>query len=233
MATFINDHKCQDCRYCFKKNDLFELLKKDELEYLNNNRLEVKFNAGEMIYKQGTPLTHIVILRNGYAKSYLEGANGRNLILSFESPHELIFGPGMFVDMRHHSSLSAASDCGACFMDISAFKAVLRQNSSFHEAFLRLYSEKVLRTHHQFVFTTQKNMEGRMAQAMLYLREEIFKGGDIKYVSKQDFADFTSMTRESAIRVIKDFRSEGLIEENKERITVLDEQALSKIMELA
>jgi CRP/FNR family transcriptional regulator len=143
------------------------------------------------------------------------------------------FGPGMFVDMRHHSSLMAVTECGACFMDINAFKAVLRQNGSFHDAFLKAYSRNVLRTHNQFVFMTQKNMEGRIAEAMLYLKNDVFSGGDIKYLSKQDFADFTGMTRESAIRVIKEFKGDGIIEERKDRITVLDDHALAKIADLA
>jgi CRP/FNR family transcriptional regulator len=184
---------------------------------------------GEIIYKQGTPLTHMVILNTGFGKIYREGPDGRNLILTYTKKYDLNGGVGVFIDQRHYSSLMAVTDCGACFIEINAFKSVLKSNHIFMDAYLKEYSQRVLHTYNQFAILTQKNMEGRMAESILFLKNEIFKNGSINHISKQDLAEYTAMTRESAIRVLKDFKDNGLIEIEDHSIHIIDRKALEQI----
>ncbi len=229
MAKFINDYKCLDCKHCFKQNPLFSLLSESELDALNKTRMEVNFKAGEIIYKQGTPLTHIVVINDGLGKIYIEGPKGKNLILTYTREYELNGGVGVFIDHRHHSSLMAVTDCGACFIDINAFMSVIRSNSVFMEAYIKVYSGRVLHSYQQFSVLTQKNMEGRMAESIIYLTSQIFNNGSIKHVSKQDLAELTAMTKESAIRVLKEFKEDGIIEMVDQKINILDQKALEQI----
>jgi len=228
----VNKKKCLDCRHCFRKNVLFELLTDDELETLNENRTEVSFKKGEIIYKQGSPLSHIVIISEGLGKNYIEGPRGKNLIISIVKPYEICGGPGMYVDMRHHSTLMALVDTKACFIDVNIFKDVIRLNSIFAEEFIKKFSERNLHTFGQFVTLTQKNMEGRIAEALLYLKNNVFKNGSIKHISKQEIADLTGLTKESTIRVMKDFKSELVIDEKNREIEILDEKVLQKYADL-
>ena len=229
MAEFISEYKCFDCRHCFKRSPLFSLLSEQELDTLNNARMEVNFKKGEIIYKQGSPLTHLVILNNGYGKIFLEGAKGRNLILSYAKKYNLNGGVGVFADYRHHSSMMAVTDCGACFIDIHVFKSVLKNNSEFMDGYLKERNEKVLHTYEQFSILTQKNIEGRMAESLLYLYEHIFDKHPIEHISKKDLGELTAMTLESAIRVLKEFKDEGIIEIENQKIKVLKKNALEKI----
>jgi CRP/FNR family transcriptional regulator len=229
MTGFKNGYKCLECKHCFKKSPLFSLLTTSELDSLNETRLEVTFKKGEIIYKQGTPLTHIVIINEGLGKIYLEGVKGRNLILSYTQQYELNGGVGVFVDQRHHSSLMAVTDCGACFIEINAFKKVLRSNAVFMEAYIKSHSERVMHTYQQFAVLTQKNMEGRMAESILYLNNQVFRNGVIKNVTKQDLAELTAMTKESAIRVLKEFKEDGIIDIVDHNISILDQKALQQV----
>ena len=229
MAEFINGYRCLDCKHCFKKSLLFALLNKEELDSLNDSRSEVSFKKGEIIYKQGTPLTHIVIINEGLGKIYLEGSKGRNLILSYTQVYDLNGGIGVFKDQRHYSSLMAVTDCGACFIDIHVFKSVLKSNQEFMDGYLKERNEKVLHTYEQFSILTQKNIEGRMAESLLYLYDQIFNNQAIEHISKRDLGELTAMTLESVIRVLKVFKDDELIEITDEKIKIKDKKALQKI----
>lgn len=231
MVDF-NKKKCLECRHCFRRNVLFELLNDKELELLNDNRTEVFFKKGEIIFKQGSPLSHIVIISEGLGKDYIEGPRGKNLIISIVQPYLISGGPGMYVDMRHHSSLMALMDTRACFIDVKVFKEVIRKNSVFAEEFIRCFSESSIHTFSQFVTLTQKNMEGRIAEALLYLKNDVFKNGSIKHITRQEIADLTGLTKESTIRVMKEFKNECVIEEEDKEIHILNEGALQKYADL-
>ena len=196
---------------------------------MNKNRMEVTFKAGEIIYKQGTPLTHIVIINNGLGKIYIESNTHKNLILSFTKPYTLNGGVGIFIDQRHHSSLMAVQDSEACFVDIGAFREVMRSNPDFMEAYLKEFAQGVQHTYDQFAILTQKNMEGRMAEALLYLCEDIYRGECVEFISKQDLAEITAMTKESAIRVLKQFKDDSIIENGNNTLKVLNKDALKQI----
>ena len=228
----VNRINCVDCNHCFRKNVLFELLTDKELEILNDSRIEVKFKKGEIIYKQGSPLSHIVIISEGLGKNYIEGPRGKNLILSIVKPYLINGGPGMYVDMRHHSSLMALVDSRACFIDVNVFKEVIRKNSIFAEEFIRCFSQDSIHTFGQFVTLTQKNMEGRIAEALLYLKNVVFKNGSIKFITRQEIADLTGLTKESTIRVMKEFKNECVIDEEDKEIIILNENVLQKYADL-
>ncbi len=228
MSKFINQYNCLDCENCFNLSS-FKILNEDELKTLNETRLEVTFKKGEIIYKQGTPLTHIVIIHAGLGKIYIEGPNGRNLILAYTKNNDLNGGVGVFLDQRHHSSLMAVTDCETCFIEINSFKSVFKSNTAFMEEYLREHSQRVLHIYNQFSLLTQKNMEGRMAESIIYLSDGIFENGSIMNIPKQDFAELTAMSKESAIRVLKEFKDDGLIKIKNNSIDILDKVALKNI----
>jgi len=220
---------CAECEHCFSKNSLFSLLNEKEIELLNSTRVSVSFKRREMIYKQGMPLTHLVIIHSGFGKIYIEGPTGKNLILGFTKPYDLNGGIGVFIDHMHHSSLMASNDCETCLIDINSFNQVMASNQEFMNAYLKEYSERVLRTYRQFAILTQKNMQARMANVILYLSENISHSQSIYNVSKADLAEFTAMSRESAIRVMKEFRDEKYIEMEDQNIVILNDKALRNI----
>ena len=54
-------------------------------------------------------------------------------------------------------------------------------------------------------------MRGKLASALLYLTSEKFKNDNVfQYLTRQDIADFASITVESTVKFLKEFEKEGL-----------------------
>ena len=107
---------------------MFKFLSDKEIELIEKNRFEVKFRKGEIIRKQGTYLSHVISINSGLAKLYIEGFNGKNLILRIVKSTNFIGGPGMYFDQRHHYSVIALVDLSACFIDMNVFKNIIHNN---------------------------------------------------------------------------------------------------------
>jgi CRP/FNR family transcriptional regulator len=218
------------CLHCTDKIGIFSSLTSEELVYINNNRHNVNFNAGEMIFKQQTALTHIVCLTSGMTKIYTEGLNKKNLILKIAKPVELIGGPGLFTDCRHHFSMSALVDCSACFIEVQAFKNVIEQNSDFALETLKHINLLSIAHIDRAINLTQKQMPGRMADALLYLSNKVYENKVFTTnLSRQDIADLSAMSKESAIRVLKEFKDTGLITVDGDTFYIVNQEGLVKI----
>ena len=72
-------------------------------------------------------------------------------------------------------------------------------------------------------------MNGRIADGLIYL-SKIFGNDEFEMIlSKKEFGDMTSMTRESAIRILHQFKEENIIEANGSKIKILNKQKLINI----
>ncbi|MGC9341736.1 MAG: Crp/Fnr family transcriptional regulator [Bacteroidales bacterium] len=211
MTVYQRSKLCLDCADCNRKSELFSILNEEETAILNNERYEVRFNAGENIVKQGTILTHITNLIEGFAKVYIEGYAGRNLILGFAGAYSLMGGPGLYTDNRNHYTVTALEDSTVCFINADNFKKVLAMNSEFTNHFIAHLNQKTVDFFEKMISLTQKQMHGRMADALLMLSEKIYNSTKFEIpLNRQDLADMTAMSKDSAIRVLKEFEKDGI-----------------------
>ena len=84
--------------------------------------------------------------------------------------------------------------------------------------------------YNRLIHLTQKQMPGRMADALIYLKDDIFK--QLKYpmiLSRADLAELSSMSKESAVKILRDFQKDGLIRISDHEIEILDYDTLLKI----
>ena len=72
-----------------------------------------------------------------------------------------------------------------------------------------------------------KQMRGKLASALLYLAGEEFKDENLfQFLTRQDIADFASITIESAIKFLKEFEKEGIIQLDRKNIDILNRNEL-------
>lgn len=221
MTQFHRSVSCVSCSRCNDRIALFTGLTNEEVEIINDKRYEVQFRAGENIIKQGTASSNLVFLTSGLAKEYIEGYDHRNLILEIIKPWEIFGGTGIYVDNRYHYSVSALENVTACFVDTVNFKKLNRMNPDFCERFMNYCGTCSTRTFERFVSITQKQMHGRIADVLIYLAEKIYNSQSFEIaLSRQDISEFSGMSKDSAIRILKEFESEEIIQANGKNISI-------------
>ena len=224
------DKFCAGCDDCNRKSPLFASLSDEELQQLNKDRYSVRFHKGEVILKQGTRAGYLLSLIEGFAKMYIEGDHGRNLVLDFIKPPRLVGGPGAQIDGKHRYSVVAIEESLVCFIDLNSFSKVFASSSKFAEQFLIHCSGNYLAALDRMVGISQKQMHGRMADALIYLSENIYTSKTIgEEISRQDIAEYTCMSKDSAIRVLKEFERDQILSLHGKQVEVLDSDRLREI----
>ena len=224
------DKYCTGCEDCNRKIPLFASLTDDEQKLLNKDRYSVRFHEGEVILKQGTRVDYQVSVVDGFAKMYIEGYQNRNLILDFLKPMKLISSTGIQSNSKLRFNVVAIRETLVCFIDLNNFKAVLASNSAFSEQFLIHCSMNYQAALDRMVGISQKQMHGRVADALIYLSKDIYNSTTIgEEITRQDIAEYSSMSKDSAIRVLKEFERDQIIKLKGRQIEVLDSSRLDKI----
>lgn len=233
VIEMIENCKFESCINCFHKAPLFQLMNAEELEAIQNTRFEVTFKPDEIIYKQGTRTTQILSITGGLAKAYIEGLNHRNFIIELIKPITVVSGPGTYVDQKHHFSLKAIETTQTCFFDLQTFKDIVSNNPKLSDFLIHVISKRSIFQLQKFISLTQKQVNGRIAENLLYLHEHIYQSNPIELtISFQDMAEMTAMTRDSVVRVLKDFCNEELIRMEESKLTILQMEKLKQLSQL-
>lgn len=221
------------CIHCLAKNPPFSYLTHDELEILDQNKNIVNYNPGEIIVKQGSSMTHLLSFYSGLAKIYLEGINGHNLILQLIKGGDFFIGPGVYTDFKHHSTISAITRSTACFVNLQVYLDIMNRNPVFANQNHKAENIKKINALQKIVSLTQKQMPGRIADALLYLHDNIYGTNPFKIdISRRELADMTALSKESVIRILKQFRDDEIIEVKGSRIEILDLAAVRHYSEV-
>ena len=73
-------------------------------------------------------------------------------------------------------------------------------------------------------------MYGRLADALIYLSSEHFKDEDIfSLVTRKDISEFAGLSTETTIRLLNEFKNEGIIKLEGKRIVIINIKSLKKI----
>jgi len=201
-----------------------------EYELLYANKKEVDFKAGETIYKQGTESKYLIFLLSGMAKVYLEGDDKKNFILELVKPFQFIDVPSIFDDDMLYRSSAAVMDSRACLVDLQAFKSIIMSSKKNVPRLLKHYNHMNTRYSQRLTNVIYKNMEARIADAFLYLVNEVYFSRVFTLgISRTDLADLAGMSRESTSRIISQFKDQEIVKITGKKVEILDKKQLEQI----
>lgn len=229
----MNARQKTSCMVCKELNKpCVEKLTMDEVEALNANRAEVSFKKGEVLCKQGAFASHIMYIREGLVKVYLENEN-KNLILKVKSPGYYIGLNSLFRGNVFTYSASAFIDTKVCMINSETFKDMILENATFGAEIIKILNKSIVQTYDRLYNLTQKHLHGRLADIILCLAEHIHHDHNFQMqITRKELGELSSMATESVIRILKEFKEEGIVTLNGRRIEIHNPERLRQISEL-
>jgi len=220
------------CTVFDSEKSWYDLLTEDEKILIDKHSVSITFKKGETVCKRGAFASHIYYMEDGLVKVYLEEKN-KNLILMLAIRNNLLGMAAIFDgNDKLPYSVTAYTDSRIRMIDINIFRQLLKQNPEFSFHVINLLNEKTAQIYGRFFSLTQKQLHGRLADILLCLSNRIFKSKSFELpFSRADLGDLTGMSTESVIRMMKEFKEDGLIDMHCKSIELLDVARLERISE--
>jgi CRP/FNR family transcriptional regulator len=211
-------------------SECFSVLTDEEKDLLEKNTIDIEFKKGEVISKQGSFASHVIFLKEGLAKVYI-GGQSKDLILKMIPANHFI-GLSSIYEGNNTFIYSASTyiDSVASLIDVSFFKSLIRKNGKFAYNIINIQNENAAQVYGRFYCLTRKQSAGLVADLMLCLSTRVFKADKFCLpISRSDLADLSGLSIESVLRIMKEFKEEGLIETQGKYINVLNYKQLESI----
>lgn len=221
----------QDCKNCVIRSKAVDTLNEEELHVLMENCAETTFGAGENIIKEGLLSSHVGYLKSGLATISKKGVKDIDQILKIVLPKNYIGLQTVLFEKTNQYSVKAINKCVVCFIDNMSFKKLISRNPQFDNELLLFLCHEELAYFNRFVNWHQKQVNGRLADIILFFSEKI-NDQELDFeipLSRQELASLICTTRESLARSIRELSETQSIHVSGKEFKILKPDLLKKI----
>ena len=218
------------CSHCSIGSCAVYALTEDELRYMETDTHQTSYRKGEILRKQDTPLDSVIYLRSGYVKEYMRHQSVDDQVIQLIKPRSYIGLQMLCTNTSSVFSYQAVTDIDVCFIEKNTFSKLIRGNGNFAREILVSLSHESMSNHRRFLSLNQTQTFGKVAGLLIYLSEEVYESMEFDLQLKRaELAQMVASTRESVTRALKWFHDEGIINLEKNRLTIEQLERLSDI----
>ena len=218
-------------KWGFNNTSVLTELSDTELEMLRINMSEQVYSKGEIIFREGASPSGIFYIRKGMAKKYKVDKEGKEQIIYVANTGELIGYHALLAGERYPDSAAALEESRIAFIPKEDFLQVLESSKRLSQWLLKTLSHEFSVFANSVALFAQKNVRERLAMQLILMREKYkqdFSPGMAVEInlSREDLASLVGTARENIVRMLKDFKQEGILTTKGRKIIITDVQKL-------
>lgn len=187
-------------------------------------------HTGEHVFRTGDMFQAIYAVHSGCFKTYLTDDAGREQVLGFHLPGELMGLAAIYPD-RHQANAMALNTASVCRLPYNELSALAMQIPGLQKQLLRLLSKDIVRTQ---AVSGDFTAEERLAAFLMSMSHRLYIRGYsateyLLCMTRRDIANYLRLATETVSRVFAKFQGDKLIHVDRRGMKILDAKQLEYI----
>ncbi|MCC7258521.1 MAG: helix-turn-helix domain-containing protein [Gammaproteobacteria bacterium] len=186
--------------------------------------------SGEHLFRVGDTFRHLCAVQSGCLKTYTIDAEGREHVMAFHFPGEVIGLDAVF-PARHLTSCVALTGSQVCCLPYASLGTLTQEMPELQTQLLRMLSRDMLGAASiAGDYTANERLAGFlvMVAARLHRREPTPTSLNLA-MSRQDIANYLRLAPETVSRILARFQKDGLVKADRRHIALLNPDGLAEI----
>lgn len=180
------------------------------------------------IYMEGELPNNLYFVKSGNVKSFRTNADGKELIISLYKEGDFFGYEAILENSNYGESAMALEDSEITVIPRHDFLTLLHGHPEISRTFVSMLCKKIAEKEAQLLNLAYNSVRQRTAEALLKIHT--LKEKDVVSISRDDLAKMVGTASESVIRVLSDFREEGIISIDGGKINVLHPHKLEQVV---
>nr|WP_281261088.1 Crp/Fnr family transcriptional regulator [Algibacter marinivivus] len=184
----------------------------------------LKCKKGQQFIMEGAPVNGLFFIKTGTVKVFRTGINGREQIVRFGKPCEIIGHRGFGTQEYYSIGAIALQNTELHYFSKEHLQDVLLTHPKFAYDMMLFYANELNRSENKVKSISQMTVRERVIDTLLYIHR---KFGDLRgYInlplSRKEYADYAGTTEEQVIRVFSALKKENLIIAKGKKISIVN-----------
>jgi CRP/FNR family transcriptional regulator, anaerobic regulatory protein len=192
---------------------------------------------GEALFRATEPFHALYAVRSGFFKTCLSSEDGRMQVTGFQMAGELLGLDG--IASGHHSvDAEALEDSSVCVLPYHDLEDLSRDFGALQTQLHKIMSREIVRDHGVMMLLGSMRAEERVAAFLLNLTQRLRARGYsatelVLRMTREEIGSYLGLKLETVSRTFSKFQDEGILEVKQRQISVLDAEALQRLVSSA
>ncbi len=219
----------------------FNVCQAAELSKLDSSKVSNRYKRGQVIFFEGNNPMGLFCVSQGTIKVYKTSADGKEQILRFAGPGDFLGYRALVAEEPYSASAETLEDAMICYIPKEAFLKTMAAEPELSKQMLKTLCHELGVANERILHMAQKNVRERLAETLLLLQETYIKTKRVHTLSeaevpldlclqlpREDIANLTGSSTETVIRLLSEFKDEGLIALKGKEIRILNQAKLER-----
>jgi CRP/FNR family transcriptional regulator, nitrogen oxide reductase regulator len=219
------------------KTDIMELLKQsmvfaalddNERQALSTLAKEKSLGPDENIFWEGDESDWFYIISEGQVRIFKSASNGKEITLSFFGPGEIFGEVAVLENKPYPASAQTAAATRLIGIKKADFWDYLLKHPSIALKIISLLSGRLREAQSRLRDMAGEKVEQRLARLLLSLSAKL---GPTLPFTRQELSDMAGTTTETTIRVLSQWKEQGVTRSVRGKIIIADQNKLNQLGE--
>lgn len=224
-----------NCSHCdYRGKSIFCDLDSQGLRRVSDNKSMSSYKKGEAVYLQGALPTGLYCVHAGKVKLTSTSNDGKSTIISIVTPGQLFGHKNVFNNEAYQTTATVIEESKICYLEKKFFFTLLQEQPTISLQLVTHLAREMGAAEKSISDLTQKTVKARLATFLLDAALNFGKKEgnlihlDIK-LSREEMGSIIGVATETLIRLMTEFKDEGMISQNGKLISILDMNALENL----
>lgn len=234
MSTPFHNPGCQQCKD--RISSVFCKAENGNLEEIEAAKVCALYKKGQTIFHEGAYPFGIYCINSGKIKLSHSGDDGREQIIRLVKTGDIVGYKALLSGERYTATAIALEDASVCFIPKDLFMSILQKDASLSFEMMRILSSELRKAELRITHLAQKPVRERLAETLLFIKETYGLEEDEQTLnvrlSREEIANLVGTATESAIRLLSEFKKDGIIDLQGKKIRLLNYEELIRTANL-
>jgi len=230
MSVNPDQLNCDSCT--IRTHPLFRHLNEKELQDISFNKLTETHKRGSIIYQEGNRMKGFYCVQSGIVKIYKTGFDGKEQIIRFAKRGDLIGYRSVVSNEPACTTTQVIEESVMCHIPTNILLLLVKTNGNFAVELMKLTCKELGEANSYITDIAQKTVKERLAEILIHLDGEFGQDNEgvlMISLTREELSNIVGTATESIIRLLSEFKNDGLINLNGRKIKILDRPGLKYI----
>ena len=214
-------------------NDFMNTAKSlEDLNELSKDQKVIKYKKKEIIFREGEATNKLYFINKGKVKVYKINNDGKEYITGLFKEGDFLGYMAMLKDKGYNEYAETLEETELAIIPKDDFLALILNNKDISNKFIKMLTNSIDDKESQLLKLAYDTVRMRIADALILLKDRFEKESESEFgisISRDDLAKIAGTAKETTIRALSDFKSEGLIAIDGRNIKILDSEKLKNL----
>ena len=216
------------------RTPIFRRLSPEDRERVARVAQVKTYARGDTIFSEGDPADFFYVVTAGRVKISKMTPAGHELILEIFGVGDPLGAVAVYEGLPFPASATAIEETTCVLMPRQQFFALLEAHSTLVRGLLLGLTTRLIEMTNRLAELTRTRVESRLARLFLKMADQSARAdprGELipTVLSRQELADLTGTTIETAIRIMSRWQKQRLVLTEKDGFVIVDRQALASL----